>query len=116
MSRDITDYLNDILDNIAIAQQFVEGLTFEQFDDDPRTTYAAIRAVEVIGEATKSIPDDIRDQYPQVPWRSIVGMRDKMIHQYFGVNNSVLWETIQNDLPALEPIIKAILVDVTSQN
>ncbi|MGD1850612.1 MAG: DUF86 domain-containing protein [Cyanophyceae cyanobacterium] len=113
MSRDITDYLNDILENIAIAQEFINGLTFEQFDQDPRTTYAVTRAVEIIGEAAKSIPTSIRNSYPQVPWRSITGMRDKMIHQYFGINHRVLWSTVQDDLPALEPIIRAILIDLT---
>ncbi len=115
MTRDVTDYLQDILENIDTANNFVSGLTYEQFQADKRTIYAVTRAIEIIGEATKSISLSIRDRYPAVPWRSITGMRDKVVHQYFGVNNQVLWETVQQDLPLSKPIITNILIDINNK-
>lgn len=112
MTRDVRDYLRDILDNIDIAQGFVANLTYEAFQEDTRTIYAVTRAIEIIGEATKSISPSIREQYPNVPWRGITGMRDKVIHQYFGVNHQVLWDTIQQDLPTLKPLIQQIIADL----
>jgi uncharacterized protein with HEPN domain len=109
MSRDIIDYLQDILENIDIAQEFLADLSYSQFREDRRTIYAVTRALEIIGEATKSIPQSIRDQYPTVPWRSIAGMRDKVIHEYFGVDAQVLWDTVQDDLPILRPTIDRML-------
>ncbi len=70
-------------------------MTYEEFKQDKRTLYAVTRAIEIIGEATKSICQTIRDRYLQIPWRSITGMRDKVIHQYFGVDEQMLWDTIQ---------------------
>lgn len=78
------------------------GMTFEQFSQDDKTAYAVVRALEIIGEATKKIPDAVRDQYPQIPWREMAGMRDKLIHDYFGVNLGVVWKTVQEDLPLLQ--------------
>ena len=114
MTRDVTDFLQDILENIDIASEFISGLTYEQFQADKRTIYAVTRALEIIGEATKSISPSIRDRYPTIPWRSITGMRDKVVHEYFGVNNQVLWDTVQQDLSTLKPIITNILIDINN--
>ncbi|MGD1901525.1 MAG: DUF86 domain-containing protein [Geitlerinemataceae cyanobacterium] len=75
MSRDIADYLQDILDNIEIATDFLDGSSLEDLENDRRTTYAVVRAIEIVGEAAKSIPTDIRQQYPEIPWRIPVRLR-----------------------------------------
>ncbi|MDB9314643.1 DUF86 domain-containing protein [Spirulina sp. CS-785/01] len=113
-SRQLEDYLQDILDAIIAAQQFVADMSFEEFISDQKTIFAVTRAIEIVGEATKNIPPSIRNIYPQVQWKSIAGMRDKMIHQYFGVNLRVLWDTVHQDLPTLEPIIAKILKDLSN--
>jgi uncharacterized protein with HEPN domain len=107
--RDLRDSLKDILSTIAMAQSFVAHMTFDEFQSDPKTAFAVIRALEVIGEATKNIPQSIRAQYPEIPWKGFAGMRDKLIHAYFGVNLEVVWDTIQQDLPQLHPVIEQIL-------
>ncbi len=73
--------------------------------------FAVVRALEGIGEAAKKIPRTVRDRYPELPWQAIVGMRDKLIHEYFGVNLDVVWKTIHTDLPALQPVIARMLED-----
>jgi len=84
-------------------------MTFKDFKDDDKTIFAVIRALEVIGEASKKIPKSIRNKYPQIPWREITGMRDKLIHEYFGVNLKVVWDTVKKDIPHIKPLINEIL-------
>ena len=101
MNREYLDYLQDMLENAQLAIRFVEEVDFETFKKDNKTVYAVIRAVEVIGEAASNVPVEIRSKHPSLPWRDIRGMRSKLVHQYFGINMEVVWQTIQEDLPFL---------------
>lgn len=109
--REYADYLEDIIDAISKIAKFIEGMTFDQFTKDDKTAYAVLRALEIIGEATKHIPEKVRKSHPNVSWREMAGIRDKLIHGYFGVNLEVVWKTVTNDLPNLEPAIRFILSD-----
>jgi uncharacterized protein with HEPN domain len=115
MSADRThiDYLADIHSAIKKVRQFIQGITFEEFTSDDKTVFAVTRGLEIIGEATKRIPPSVRDLYPEVPWREMAGMRDKLTHNYFGVNLIVLWKTATEDLPNVEPAISRIVAEIT---
>jgi uncharacterized protein with HEPN domain len=106
IKRDITDFMFDIRDSIRDIRLFVQTMTYEEFTEDRKTINAVIRSLEIIGEATKKIPPDIRNKYPLVPWKEIAGMRDKLIHEYFGVDLSIIWETIQHDFADLENAVE----------
>jgi len=109
MSRIYIDYLRDMLENANRAIQFTEGMNFESFSKDEKTIYAVIRAVEIIGEATRNIPEEIRIKYPEIPWRDASDMRNKLVHRYFGINLEVIWQTINEDLPMLANVLQEII-------
>jgi uncharacterized protein with HEPN domain len=111
--RSAIDYPNDIRDASEKAARFVTGFTFEQFCDNDEKVYAVIRALEVIGEATKNVSAALRKRYPEVPWNDIAGMRDKLIHGYFGVNLKRLWDTVLIDLPPLQAVVTKMLVEIS---
>jgi uncharacterized protein with HEPN domain len=115
MTRVYLDYLRDILDISAKAQHFVEGIDFDSFQENDEKIFAVIRALEVIGEAVKFIPQIERDRYPQIPWQAVACMRDKLIHGYFVVNVRRVWETVQRDLPPLQAVIMQMLADLEEQ-
>lgn len=112
--RDYTDYLRDILEYAEKAERFVEGLDFQAFERNEEKTLAVVRALEVIGEAARHIPGSLRAQYPDVPWEDMVGMRSKLIHDYFGVDLKVVWRTVQEDLPPLCDAVAHILADISN--
>ena len=95
MKRTLTDYFLDILNSIKDIETFVEGMEFEDFLQDKKTINAVIRSLEILGAATKKIPTDIRREYPDVPWKYMAGMRDKLIHEYHGVDLEMVWEVIK---------------------
>lgn len=112
--RSTQDYLQDIVNYADDAMQFVIGMDFATFEQDKRTNYAVVRALEIVGEATKNIPPEIRARYPTVPWRLMAGMRDKLIHDYTGADLNKVFETVIADLPVIKTAIAQVLADLSS--
>ncbi len=107
--REYSDYVTDISDAINKIEDFMRDMTPDQFIADTKTAYAVIRALEIIGEAAKKIPEEIKTQFPKIPWRLMAGMRDKLSHEYFGVDLRVVWRTVKEDLPRLKANLKPLI-------
>ncbi len=107
--RTIMDYLNDIKEYSEATIQFTDNITFEDFVKDMKTKFATVRALEVVGEATKNIPEKTRKKYPHISWKAIAGTRDKIVHKYFGIDYQIVWEVSKNKIPQLIEDIKKII-------
>lgn len=115
MIRDTTLYLSDILTNMVETRKFIGSMTYNEFTADRKTSYAVVRCLEIIGEATKNVPEEIRNLRPAVPWKLMAGMRDKCIHGYFGVKYTTVWEAVKNEIPPIEPLIASLLEDLRNK-
>ncbi|MEW5759770.1 MAG: DUF86 domain-containing protein [Candidatus Thermoplasmatota archaeon] len=112
MKRNYRLFIEDMLDCIEKIEQFVDGMSFEDFVQDDKTSSAVIRKLEIIGEATKNISKDIRQKYKQIPWSDMARIRDKTIHAYFGINYQIIWKVIKERLPEIKMVISKILKEL----
>ena len=113
MIREYKDYVVDIIDAIDKVEFFVKGMNFENFEKDTKTSFAVIRAFEIMGEAVGKIPSSVRNKYKEIPWKEMAGMRNKLIHEYFGIKPRVVWKTIKKDLPKIKPYLQEIFKDIS---
>lgn len=106
--RNVILYLQDIKDSIQKIEAYTKELSLDNFINDEKTIDAVVRNIEIIGEAANNLPLELKNKYSDVPWAEIIGARNKMIHEYFGVDIEILWKTVQNDIPKLKKEIKKI--------
>ncbi len=109
--RDLRDYINDLVEACEDILLFTKGMSYSDFAGDKKTVNAVIRSLEVIGEATKNLPVSFRSSYPDIPWKQMAGMRDKLIHEYFGIDKQMVWQVVEKHIPDIFPLIKGIPID-----
>lgn len=107
MPRDWTVYITDIISAIGRIEEYVGESTFAAFAQDLKTVDAVVRNLEVIGEASKKIPTEIRTRYPSIEWKKISGLRDILIHEYFGIDIDIIWDIVKTEIPRLKASLKA---------
>lgn len=110
--RNLSIYVKDIIENMEKAEKFVKNLKYKDFINDEKTYYAVVRCIEIIGEAAKHIPQSMREKYIEIPWKDMAGMRDKIIHFYFGLNVEKVWLVITEDVCRLKPLLKKALKEI----
>jgi uncharacterized protein with HEPN domain len=104
--------LKDIVQAMEAIEDFVKGFSLDKFKEDDKISSAVIRKFEIIGEATKRIPESVRNRYPDVPWKRMAGMRDRLIHAYSEVDHKLVWDAIKLELPQLLPRMESVLADL----
>ncbi|MDI6793883.1 MAG: DUF86 domain-containing protein [bacterium] len=114
----IADYacVEYILKACGYIQKFVEDIDFDQFLKDEKTSSAVIQKFEIIGEAAKNVPEFIKEKYPHVAWKNMAGMRDRLIHGYFGIDYFLVWDTIKSDIPKIIYSTSQILEDIERES
>lgn len=113
-SRNWQNRIRDILSAISEIQFFTEGLTFEEFQNDRKTIGAVLYTLAIIGEAARTISPDLESAHPEIPWNDMRDMRNIIIHEYFQINLSIVWQTIQEDVNNLERPLRKLLEDLES--
>jgi uncharacterized protein with HEPN domain len=116
MSRDYRLYLEDVLGSCDKILRFTAQMSFDQFVNDEKTYDAVVRNLEIIGEAAKNLPEDIRLRYPGIEWRKIAGLRDVIAHEYFGIDDDILWDIIQNKISSLQEEVRRIMENGKAAN
>lgn len=97
--RDYTDYVTDIVQSIDDVASFIAGMSYDDFAADRKTLNAVVRSIEIIGEAAGKLSQEIRDKAPAMPWAKMVGMRNRLVHEYFGIDNRILWKAASEEFP-----------------
>jgi uncharacterized protein with HEPN domain len=113
--REVIDYLEDVLMAMEKAEAFTHQMSYSDFVNDDKTVFAVIRAIEIIGEAVKHLPEDFRIKFPGIPWRDIAGMRDVLVHEYFGVDLETVWKTVTEDIYIMKPQLADIFGKVRQE-
>jgi len=108
MKRKSSLYIKDILEAMKKIEEFTQGMSFEDFIRDDKTSSAVVRKLEIIGEAVKQLPEEVRSRFSEIPWGSMAKTRDKIIHFYHGVDYEIIWKIIEEDLPPLKPSFEKI--------
>jgi len=111
MSRDFRLYLEDILESCQRITRYTVGISYDSFAKNNLVYDAVLRNIEIVGEAVKRLPDEIRDQYPEVEWRRIAGMRDIVAHHYFSIHDEIVWDIVENKIPELVEQVGRILAE-----
>jgi len=114
MTRDMRLYIEDILNSITKIQQYTQTIDEQDFLDNTQIQDAVLRRLEIIGEAAKNIPNDFRNKYPRIPWKNIAGLRDILIHEYFGVNLRRAWKVAKEDILDLKQELSKVRKDLNS--
>lgn len=115
MTRDIIVYIEDILDSITKIEQYTQSVNEQEFLTNTQLQDAVLRRLEIIGEAVKNIPQTFRDKYPNIPWKKIAGLRDVLIHEYFGVNMRRAWKLAKQDIFVLSDKLQKVKKDLGTQ-
>jgi uncharacterized protein with HEPN domain len=110
--RELRVYLEDIFESIDKIDEYLKGVSAAQFENNFEKQDAVIRRLEIIGEAVKHIPNEVRVNYPEIPWKNIAGLRDIVIHSYFGVSSELIWRAAKEDLPALKVTIQKMIIEL----
>lgn len=110
--RDVQLYLSDIKEAVERIESYIQDFDFDKFAKDHKTIDAVIRNLSVIGEAVKNIPEEIKSKYPDTAWYEAMGMRNKVVHEYFGVDENILWKTVTEDIPSFGKQIEKISQDL----
>jgi uncharacterized protein with HEPN domain len=116
MKRDYSLFIKDILKAIVNIEEFIQNVDFAKFCKDEKTQSAVVWQIQIIGEAVKNIPATIRDKYPEIPWKYMARIRDKIAHFYFGIDYEIVWDVIKNKLPEVKPSIQKMLQDMDDHN
>jgi len=107
--RDWTFRIEDILESIGRIEEYVAEMSFETFVADRKTVDAVVRNITIIGEAARHISPELRKKHPQIPWDDVREIRNVVVHEYFGIDHSILWQTVTQNLPTLKVLLKAVL-------